>query len=309
MPNLRLVPESGAPIEITQDQAMIGRDPACDVVVSDGSVSRRHARIERRGEVWAVVDQGSANGTFLDSVRVADAGLRAGQQLRFGAVTYGVEIEGAAAATDATTPGVPMAATSVFQQPLASPAPPPPPAPPLAMTSPPPPPPPAGAPRPAGGGRFASPVPPMAAGLAPKKGRNPLVWIAVGCCGCLVLVALIAAGAVSFAFFATQEPVAAVRAQLAELRSGQTEAAYARLSEEFRSRLSPEEFESFVEHTPALRQATDSTFPSRSVDTSRAKISGVLTTPRGMVEASYELVKEGGAWRIASLTVGGQTPN
>ena len=101
MAALRLVPASGAPIEIGQDQVLVGREPTCDVVLADGSVSRKHARLEKRGRIWAVVDQGSANGTFVDSQRVTDTTLRSGQELRFGSVTFRVEIEGeeAAAAT------------------------------------------------------------------------------------------------------------------------------------------------------------------------------------------------------------------
>ena len=93
MAKLRLIPASGEPIEITQDETLIGRDPSCDIVLPDGSVSRRHARIQEREGGWAVVDQASANGTFLDSQRVADAGLRNGHELRLGAVSLRVEIE------------------------------------------------------------------------------------------------------------------------------------------------------------------------------------------------------------------------
>ena len=93
---LRLVPSQGAatPLEITQDRVVVGREATCDVVVNDGSVSRKHAIVERRGTGWAIVDQGSANGTFVDSQRVTDLVLHTGQELRFGAVNYRVEIEG-----------------------------------------------------------------------------------------------------------------------------------------------------------------------------------------------------------------------
>ena len=91
---LRLVPSSGAPFEIKGDAALVGREPGCDVVISDGSVSRKHARLEKRAAGFAVIDQGSANGTFLDSQRVAEAALKSGQEIRFGAVTFRVDIEG-----------------------------------------------------------------------------------------------------------------------------------------------------------------------------------------------------------------------
>ena len=73
---LRLVPASGSPIEITREESLLGRDPSCEVMVADGSVSRKHARIEHRAGAWIVTDQGSANGTFLDSQRISDSPLR-----------------------------------------------------------------------------------------------------------------------------------------------------------------------------------------------------------------------------------------
>jgi pSer/pThr/pTyr-binding forkhead associated (FHA) protein len=99
MSSLRLRRDNGAGIEVDRDRSVLGRDAACEVVVEDKSVSRRHLLIERRGEDWAVVDQGSANGTYLDGRRVQEAVLRNGQQLRLGSVVLRVEIEEAAPAT------------------------------------------------------------------------------------------------------------------------------------------------------------------------------------------------------------------
>src|SRR5688572_7788061 len=143
MPSLRLVPipvgaPSGIPFEVTKDSAVVGRDPACDLVVSDGSVSRRHVRLERRGDTWFAVDQGSANGTFVDAQRISESPLRAGQELRIGAVAFRVELPGAVDSdSSATVAGDPGA--TILQA-----APPPPPAPstPPASRAPAPPPPP-----------------------------------------------------------------------------------------------------------------------------------------------------------------------
>ena len=99
MPSLRLHRETGPQIELDRDRSLIGRDAACEVMIDDRSVSRRHAAIERRGTDWVVVDQGSANGTFLDGRRVPEAVLRDGQQLRLGTVVFQVEIEEATPAT------------------------------------------------------------------------------------------------------------------------------------------------------------------------------------------------------------------
>jgi DNA segregation ATPase FtsK/SpoIIIE, S-DNA-T family len=49
--------------------AVIGRDPACDIVLDDESVSRQHASISASGEI---VDLGSTNGTWIDDVAVLE---------------------------------------------------------------------------------------------------------------------------------------------------------------------------------------------------------------------------------------------
>lgn len=48
----------------TQPALALGRDPECDVVISDKMASRLHARIERRRDKFVLVDQ-SSNGTFV----------------------------------------------------------------------------------------------------------------------------------------------------------------------------------------------------------------------------------------------------
>ena len=90
---LRLHREGQTPVELQGERALVGRDKACDVAIDDPSVSRRHVALERRGEDWFVVDQGSANGSFVDGKRVGESALRDGQRLRLGSVELRVEIE------------------------------------------------------------------------------------------------------------------------------------------------------------------------------------------------------------------------
>jgi pSer/pThr/pTyr-binding forkhead associated (FHA) protein len=90
---LRLHPAQGNPIEIEADRTLIGRDRTAEIRLSESSVSRKHATIERRGAEWVITDGGSANGTFLDNVQVAEGVLRNGQTLRLGAAAFKVEIE------------------------------------------------------------------------------------------------------------------------------------------------------------------------------------------------------------------------
>jgi len=68
--------------------ALVGRGDECDVVLDDGSVSRRHAQLSRdeRGH-YRIEDLGSANGTFIDGERVVrPTVLGDGVKLRFGDV-------------------------------------------------------------------------------------------------------------------------------------------------------------------------------------------------------------------------------
>src|SRR4030095_15503131 len=90
---LKLHRHGAPPFTIDRDRVLVGRDPGSDVVVDDKSVSRRHAVLERRGPGFALVDQGSANGSFVNGEQVKEAALYDGQELRLGMVPFRVEIE------------------------------------------------------------------------------------------------------------------------------------------------------------------------------------------------------------------------
>jgi len=64
--------ESGARREVPldDDAITIGRDLSADLVISDASVSRRHARLEWTEGRWLVQDLDSTNGTRVNDVRV-----------------------------------------------------------------------------------------------------------------------------------------------------------------------------------------------------------------------------------------------
>ncbi len=53
----------------------IGRSPDCIVTLRHASVSRKHARLEREGGAWFVVDDGSRNGVTVDGARTKRAAL------------------------------------------------------------------------------------------------------------------------------------------------------------------------------------------------------------------------------------------
>jgi pSer/pThr/pTyr-binding forkhead associated (FHA) protein len=63
----------------------VGRDEDVAIRVDEPLVSRRHARIERRGETWVVVDLGSTNFTRVNGERVLyERELAHGDELHLG---------------------------------------------------------------------------------------------------------------------------------------------------------------------------------------------------------------------------------
>ncbi len=70
--------------------ATVGRQRSCDLVLDwDHQVSRLHARLERVGDEWELVDDGlSSNGTFVNDERLnGRCRLKDGDTLRFGTTT------------------------------------------------------------------------------------------------------------------------------------------------------------------------------------------------------------------------------
>lgn len=72
-----------------QSRFTIGREPACDMMLTDDTVSRWHASLERRAEGWLLADLGSTNGTRLNGWRVNHpTRVRSGDMVSFGGVTF-----------------------------------------------------------------------------------------------------------------------------------------------------------------------------------------------------------------------------
>lgn len=63
---------------------LMGRAPDCDMPLISPDVSWHHARLTRDGQFWRLEDLGSANGTFVNEVRVERAILKAGDRLQIG---------------------------------------------------------------------------------------------------------------------------------------------------------------------------------------------------------------------------------
>jgi hypothetical protein len=80
-----------------QSEVTLGRDPICDLTLTDETASARHARLSYHHGQWWVEDLGSMNGTFLNQEKLAvPAVLTTGDEIRCGnarlAVNLAVEV-------------------------------------------------------------------------------------------------------------------------------------------------------------------------------------------------------------------------
>lgn len=77
-------PNQGARFLLDQEVTTAGRHPNSDIFLDDVTVSRQHARFERRGDRFSVVDPGSLNGTYVNHDRVDSSELRPGMEVQIG---------------------------------------------------------------------------------------------------------------------------------------------------------------------------------------------------------------------------------
>ena len=76
--------DKGRDFDLFDGENLIGRQN-CAVKLTDGTVSRRHATIVRHDGTWTLEDLGSANGTYLNGVKVTrPADVHRGDQIRCG---------------------------------------------------------------------------------------------------------------------------------------------------------------------------------------------------------------------------------
>jgi DNA-binding NtrC family response regulator len=79
------VGSDGEWFDVGQDPLIVGRNPACQVVVEDGKVSAVHAEFVATEQGVKVRDLGSRNGTYVAEVRVGEVTVTSQCTLRIGA--------------------------------------------------------------------------------------------------------------------------------------------------------------------------------------------------------------------------------
>jgi two-component system, NtrC family, response regulator HydG len=90
-------PDAGASFELdphAPTRILVGTSPACEVRLTDKSVSRRHAALDPTGRgAFRITDFESTNGTFVDGVRIVAAFVNGGEIVRFGSTAVRLEAE------------------------------------------------------------------------------------------------------------------------------------------------------------------------------------------------------------------------
>jgi ABC transport system ATP-binding/permease protein len=76
---------AGSRFLLSSNSLTIGRDDDNDIAVSDQTISRRHASLQREENGgYALVDEQSANGVFVNGLRVERIFLQAGDRIQIG---------------------------------------------------------------------------------------------------------------------------------------------------------------------------------------------------------------------------------
>jgi DNA-binding NtrC family response regulator len=82
-PILKILSETNRTIPFS-DFMTLGRDPECQVALTEESIADRHARIEKRDQFYVLRDLRSSEGSFVNNMRVMEACLQDGDIIRIG---------------------------------------------------------------------------------------------------------------------------------------------------------------------------------------------------------------------------------
>lgn len=93
--------------------AVVGRDPSCDLVVDHPLVSRRQLRVTETDGKWVVEDE-SSNGTYQDSIRITRIEIGHGVVLRLGRPDEGPVL---AISTETAESPLPVGAVTIGRDP------------------------------------------------------------------------------------------------------------------------------------------------------------------------------------------------
>jgi DNA-binding NtrC family response regulator len=77
-------PDRGESVSLGENPIYFGSSPACDLVLADKTVSRKHLMAVREGDEVFLRDQGSTNGTYIQGSRFKEITVGFGAEVRLG---------------------------------------------------------------------------------------------------------------------------------------------------------------------------------------------------------------------------------
>jgi len=78
--------------ELKSGTVTFGRDISADFAIDDRGLSRIHFEIAFNGDVAAIRDLGSTNGTFVDGARISEVVLRSGSKISAGRTEFDFDL-------------------------------------------------------------------------------------------------------------------------------------------------------------------------------------------------------------------------
>lgn len=82
----------GAVVPVPLSGLTLGRDPECDLRLTEQSASRRHAWILHREAGFLIRDLGSTNGTLVNDERITEQRLQPGDRIAVGATVFEFQV-------------------------------------------------------------------------------------------------------------------------------------------------------------------------------------------------------------------------
>jgi hypothetical protein len=86
-------PLAGKIFKLEGGPVVLGRRESCDIMLPDGSISRRHAKLEYHKGSWVLTDLDSTNGTFVNGERIKTKALEPGDSLKIGATLCAFKVD------------------------------------------------------------------------------------------------------------------------------------------------------------------------------------------------------------------------
>ncbi len=75
-------------ITLDKDSFVIGRSPSCEIAISSDTISRRHAKLEKRSNRYYITDLGSRNGVFVNDEKIVESVLKDGDFIKLGVFEF-----------------------------------------------------------------------------------------------------------------------------------------------------------------------------------------------------------------------------